>query len=62
MWFIPLGIVLYDSATQNSCSTTVTDSQDKELVPEHKSVYRFLHQKGKDAMKKMSAELSMLVT
>lgn len=41
---------------------TVTDSQDKELVPEHKSVYRFLHQKGKDAMKKMSAELSMLVT
>lgn len=40
---------------------TVTGSQDKTLVPEHKSVYCFLHQKGKNAMKKMSAELSVLV-
>lgn len=41
---------------------TITGSQDKELVLECKSVYCFLHQKGENAMKKMSAELSVLVT
>lgn len=31
---------------------TVTGSQDKEFVPECKSAHYFLHQKGKNAMKK----------
>jgi len=49
IWFILLGIMLYDSATQVRVAVpqTVIGPQDKELVPECKSMHSFLLSKRK---------------